>query len=125
MSEHERQTTKSQATNNDQAIHEKSADLRTYANSLLEEARDLCRYSRQLRAMNGLIAATNSNGNASRKRAEICATAARVATDKRKRFSVNVPLRVFESNSSGSVKFFDESKVLYQDQRKSDRISHD
>jgi len=113
MSTNERQMTESQAASRDREIYEKSVELRAYSNTLLQESRDLCKYSRKLRTMNKLLAVINSNPNAHWKRDQIRETALRFAARTNVSFSIGVSLRRAEQSSSEPhLKVLDESKIL-------------
>jgi len=96
------------ARNHSVVLCKKSEELRTYSNALLLEAYDLCQYSRELRNVNTILAATNSNPNAARSRDSIGA-ALRFASRPRVRFSIDIPLHRDEQISNEQ-----RLKVLYQ-----------
>ena len=68
MPTNEPQMTKSQEPSRDRELYEKSMELRTYSLALLSESRELCLFSRKLRAINEVLAVINTNPNAARKR---------------------------------------------------------
>ena len=104
--------TQLQKTSREQELYERSRELRTYSNALLLEARDLCGASRRLRASNALMATTNSNPNAARKRCQILDVAKRFLS-RPQSFSTDVPLSYDERTSDERhLKVFDESRIL-------------
>ena len=62
------QMTESQEPSRDRELYKKSIELRTNSLALLSESRDLCVFSRKLRAINEALAVMNTNPNAARKR---------------------------------------------------------
>ncbi len=76
----EPQVTESQEPSRDRELYEKSMELRTYSHALLSESRDLCLFSRKLRAINEVLAVNNVNPNAARKRESLRKAALRFAS---------------------------------------------
>ena len=110
----ERQKTQSKAAGNDRQIHEKSEELITFSNALLQEARDLCTYSRRLRAINKFLAVINANPNAALKRKPHWKAALQFASRPQTNFSIDVSLRRSEpSSKEPQLKVLDQSKILY------------
>src|SRR5262245_44927747 len=87
-----------EATNN-QELYEKSQELHSCSRGLLHEARDLCDYSENLRAMNAILVATNASPNSARNRNTIWATLQR-ASRPRISFSVDIQLSSIEQISN-------------------------
>lgn len=111
MSTNAGRMTQLQEASREQQLYERSRELRTYSNALLLEARDLCGASRRLRASNVLIAGTNSNPNAARKRCQILGVAKRFLS-RPKSFSIDIPLSPAKQTSNERhSKVFDESRV--------------
>lgn len=102
-----RQMSQSQSAKRDQEICEKSVELRAYSSALLGEARDLCYESRRLRAKNALIAATNPNPNAAKKRESIQALALRFSS--RPQISVLIECSTLPLRADAQV--FDRRKL--------------
>jgi hypothetical protein len=92
--------TESQKASRDQLLYQKSIELRAYSIALLHESRDLCNYSRKLRAINELLAVNNANPNAARKRNSVRESALKVVSNSQIRFSIDIPLGRSEQNSN-------------------------
>ena len=63
--------TQSPAVRRDRELYERSLELRTYSQALLQESEDLRKFSRRLRIINEFLADRNCNPNAARKRNRI------------------------------------------------------
>ena len=107
-------TNERQDAGSDRHIHEKSEELITFSNALLQEARDLCTYSRRLRALNKFLAVINANPNAALKREPHWKAARQFASRPKTNFSIDVSLRRSEQSSNEpQLKVLDQSKILY------------
>lgn len=95
MPTNEPQMTKSQEPGRDRELYEKSMELRTYSLALLSESRELCLFSRKLRAINEVLAAINTNPNAARKR-ESCREAALRFASRPQRMSLSFDIHFGE-----------------------------
>ena len=80
MSTNQPQITELQTASRDEELYEKSLELRTYSQALLQESQDLCVFSRRLRAINEFIADRNANPNAARKQNQVMELALRFAS---------------------------------------------
>lgn len=88
--------TQSRDVTTDQALYEKSVNLRTHSSALLWEARELLNESRMLKTKNALLAAKNSNPNAAKKRDSIRAVALRFPSRPKIKITIDVQLHRFE-----------------------------
>ena len=110
----ERPKTPSKAAGSDRQIHEKSQELITFSNALLQEARDLCTYSRKLRAINKFLAVINANPNAALKREPHWKAARQFASRPQTNLSIDVSLRRSEQSSNEpQLRVLDQGKILY------------
>lgn len=106
--------TQSQPTRRDLELYEKSLELRRYSMALLNESRDLCLFSRKLRAINNSLAVKNVNPNARRKREPVRELALQVASRPEVSYWIDVPLRRSEQISNVlHLRVFEERKLLY------------
>ena len=114
MQANDSQFNQSQLTRRDLELYEKSKELRTYSIALLNESRDLCNFSRKLRAINKSLGVNNVNPNSRWKREPIQELALQVASRPKVSYSIDVSLRQSEQDSNVQhLKVLDERKLLY------------
>ena len=106
MSTKAHQMIQSREVTTDQALYEKSVNLRTQSSALLWEARELRNESRMLKAKNALLAVKNPSPNAARKRDAIWAIALRFSSRPKINLSIDVRLHGHEQK----VNIFDKKK---------------